>query len=73
MAVRLRPQNAEERMADADFADCVELQSEVHFGHLSVDSALYFDYGYSFLDLIMHKPCFKVSPLFSYISLSLKD
>lgn len=29
MAVRLRPQNAEEMIADADFADCVELQTEV--------------------------------------------
>lgn len=29
MAVRLRPRNAEERLADADFADCVELQPEV--------------------------------------------
>lgn len=31
MAVRLRPRNAEEMMADADFADCVEVQPEVHF------------------------------------------
>lgn len=30
VAVRLRPRNAEEMMADADFADCVELQPEVH-------------------------------------------
>lgn len=29
MAVRLRPRNAEEVVADADFADCVELQPEV--------------------------------------------
>ncbi|KAL1368992.1 hypothetical protein AAHE18_02G163300 [Arachis hypogaea] len=29
VAVRLRPQNAEEMMADADFADCVELQPEL--------------------------------------------
>ena len=29
MAVRLRPRNAEESAADADFADCVELQPEV--------------------------------------------
>lgn len=29
VAVRLRPRNAEERAADADFADCVELQPEV--------------------------------------------
>ncbi|XP_044503476.1 kinesin-like protein KIN-UB isoform X2 [Mangifera indica] len=28
VAVRLRPQNAEELVADADFADCVELQPE---------------------------------------------
>ncbi|XP_054780246.1 kinesin-like protein KIN-UB [Prosopis cineraria] len=28
VAVRLRPRNAEEMMADADFADCVELQPE---------------------------------------------
>ncbi|KAL8238469.1 hypothetical protein R6Q59_015036 [Mikania micrantha] len=28
VAVRLRPQNAEEIVADADFADCVELQPE---------------------------------------------
>jgi kinesin family protein 5 len=27
--VRLRPRNAEELAADADFADCVELQPEV--------------------------------------------
>lgn len=31
MAVRLRPRNAEELEADADFADCVELQPEVCF------------------------------------------
>lgn len=30
VAVRLRPRNAEEMTADADFADCVELQPEVH-------------------------------------------
>lgn len=29
MAVRLRPRNDEELVADADFADCVELQPEV--------------------------------------------
>ena len=29
VAVRLRPRNTEERAADADFADCVELQPEV--------------------------------------------
>ncbi|KAF4390243.1 hypothetical protein F8388_019898, partial [Cannabis sativa] len=29
VAIRLRPRNAEELAADADFADCVELQSEV--------------------------------------------
>lgn len=29
MALRLRPRNAEESVADADFADCVELQPEV--------------------------------------------
>lgn len=29
MAVRLRPRNNEESEADADFADCVELQPEV--------------------------------------------
>ena len=29
VAVRLRPRNAEESIADADFADCVELQPEV--------------------------------------------
>ena len=34
MAVRLRPRNAEEMMADADFADCVELQPEVHSFYL---------------------------------------
>ena len=27
--MRLRPRNAEERVADADFPDCVELQPEV--------------------------------------------
>ena len=30
VAVRLRPRNSEELIADADFADCVELQSEVY-------------------------------------------
>ncbi|KAL2892389.1 Kinesin-like protein KIN-UB [Bienertia sinuspersici] len=29
VAVRLRPKNAEESVADADYADCVELQSEL--------------------------------------------
>jgi hypothetical protein len=29
VAVRLRPRNAEELVADADFGDCVELQPEV--------------------------------------------
>jgi hypothetical protein len=29
VAVRLRPRNAEELAADADFGDCVELQPEV--------------------------------------------
>ncbi|KAL5796337.1 hypothetical protein ACOSQ2_001157 [Xanthoceras sorbifolium] len=29
VAIRLRPRNAEELMADADFADCVELQPEL--------------------------------------------
>ncbi|GLJ54552.1 hypothetical protein SUGI_1171610 [Cryptomeria japonica] len=29
VAVRLRPRNAEEEVADADFADCVELQPEL--------------------------------------------
>nr|KYP64282.1 Armadillo repeat-containing kinesin-like protein 2 [Cajanus cajan] len=29
VAVRLRPRNAEEMMADADFADCVEVQPEL--------------------------------------------
>lgn len=29
MAVRLRPRNADECVADADFADCVELQPEL--------------------------------------------
>lgn len=29
VAVRLRPRNSEEKVADADFADCVELQPEV--------------------------------------------
>lgn len=29
VAVRLRPRNAEEEMADADFGDCVELQPEL--------------------------------------------
>ncbi|XP_022862546.1 kinesin-like protein KIN-UB [Olea europaea var. sylvestris] len=29
VAVRLRPRNAEEMAADADFADCVELQPEL--------------------------------------------
>jgi kinesin family protein 5 len=29
VAVRLRPRNAEASVADADFADCVELQPEV--------------------------------------------
>lgn len=30
VAVRLRPRNAEEEMADADFGDCVELQPELN-------------------------------------------
>lgn len=30
VAVRLRPRNAEESVADIDFADCVELQPEVY-------------------------------------------
>lgn len=30
VAVRLRPRNGEEQVADADFADCVELQPEVN-------------------------------------------
>ena len=29
MAVRLRPRNVEETVADADFADCVVLPTEV--------------------------------------------
>jgi kinesin family member 5 len=29
VAVRLRPRNSEELVADADFGDCVELQPEV--------------------------------------------
>ena len=32
VAVRLRPENAEEMMADAVLADCVELQPEVWHG-----------------------------------------
>ena len=39
VAVRLRPRNTEEMVADADFANWVELQPEVHFGHLFVNSA----------------------------------
>ena len=35
VAVRLRPRNAEESIADTDFADCVELQPEVLFFSLS--------------------------------------
>lgn len=34
VAVRLRPRNSEEEMADADFGDCVELQPEVHSYYL---------------------------------------
>lgn len=30
MALRLRPRNAEESVADADLPDCVELQPEVY-------------------------------------------
>lgn len=33
VAVRLRPRNSEEMVADADFADCVELQPEVQPYH----------------------------------------
>lgn len=29
VAVRLRPRNVEEKVADADFEDCVQLQPEV--------------------------------------------
>ncbi len=32
VAVRLRPRNAEELVADVDFADCVEIQPEVCLG-----------------------------------------
>jgi kinesin family protein 5 len=32
VAVRLRPRNAEELVADVDFADCVEIQPEVRLG-----------------------------------------
>jgi len=35
VAVRLRPRNAEESVADADFADCVELQPEVYAESIS--------------------------------------
>lgn len=35
VAVRLRPRNADESVADADFADCVELQPEVSL-HFSI-------------------------------------
>lgn len=34
VTVRLRPRNAEEEMADADFGDCVELQPEVQSFYL---------------------------------------
>lgn len=36
VAVRLRPRNAEEMVADADFADCVELQPEVTSSSLQI-------------------------------------
>lgn len=39
MAVRLRPHNVEELVADADFADCVELQPEVLCCYLTVGYA----------------------------------
>jgi hypothetical protein len=45
VAVRLRPRNAEESVADADFADCVELQPE---GCLIIQ---YLDFLFVFLDL----------------------
>jgi len=35
VAVRLRPRNVEESVADADFADCVELQPEVYVESIS--------------------------------------
>lgn len=38
VAVRLRPRNAEELAADADFADCVELQPEVSYATIYVYS-----------------------------------
>ena len=41
VAVRLRPRNAEEVVADADFADCVELQPEVRSSYVNIS-------GYTF-------------------------
>jgi kinesin family protein 5 len=42
VAVRLRPRNAEEEMADADFGDCVELQPEVHSFYLINNCVIFF-------------------------------
>lgn len=39
VAVRLRPRNAEEQVADADFADCVELQPEVNIFYFILSSS----------------------------------
>lgn len=38
VAVRLRPRNTEELVADADFADCVDLQPEVQLTFISIPS-----------------------------------
>lgn len=71
MAVRLRPRNAEEEMADADFGDCVELQPEVHSFYLIYNCVYNFCfvliYRYS-LDCFMHDPFLMFNLLCFYSS-----
>ena len=40
--MRLRPRNEEEMVADADFADCVELQPEVFLEQNCLNARLIF-------------------------------
>lgn len=54
VAVRLRPRNAEELAADADFADCVELQPEVViFCHFHFREKLFFGNNLSMMQFYL--------------------
>lgn len=55
VAVRLRPRNAEESVADADFADCVELQPEVCDFLLVLDLFICWRVGYSCFSMLQLK------------------